>query len=302
MRIRYIILLAAGSALVVGSFAFSRTIYFTDLPRKFASSISNTPPTVAAIVSSSFKHFLERQGTIDETQSMGTSADPYWWVGSGGAMLIVGEGTGSTLQGELGSLAKWRLAYSTSNPIDTDNGYHPQNIFRLVTRSVWENASTEAYFVIEEDNLSESPNRNASNGLLFFIRYKDEDNLYYTGVRVDGAAVIKKKVRGTYYTMAYEPLVTGEPYDRHGNPNLLPKGEPIGMKSEVETQEDGSVKILLFTDLTGNGEWTLATEAIDDGSSYGGAPFYGEGHTGIRTDFMDVSFMDFTVHDLARIE
>ena len=39
--------------------------------------------------------------------------------------------------------------------------------------------------------------------MLLFNRYQDGQTLYYGGVRVDGAAVIKKKLAGVYTTLAY---------------------------------------------------------------------------------------------------
>lgn len=188
--------------------------------------------------------------------------------------------------------SKWRLAYARSNPIDTDNGYHPQNIFRLVLRSKWQNYTQQAYFRVDRHNASASPNRAASNGLLLFNRYQDGDNLYYAGVRVDGNAVIKKKKGGTYYTLASKKILPGT-YDLTSTPTLIPKDMWIGLRSVVTNGVDGSVFLKLYTDIGKTGQWTLTAEAIDDGKSYGGAAIVSEGYGGIRTDFMDVSFNDY---------
>ena len=186
-----------------------------------------------------------------------------------------------------------------SSPIDTDNGYHPQNIFRLVSRNKWKNFEQEVYFKVNKINASESPNRNGSNGVLFFNRYQNGDNLYYAGIRVDGAAVIKKKINGKYYILAKKQFYTNdEPYDRGTNPNLIPNERWIGIKSEVKTNPDKSVSVKLFIDNEKNGNWVLALEAKDDNEFYSGPPILNDGYAGLRSDFMDVEFDDYGIIEL----
>jgi len=140
---------------------------------------------LAAPVTSPYLYNFNADGTLEETWPVDQSTSPYWWVNSGAYLKMLG-GTGHTNEGTLPLTDRWRVIYAANNPTDTDNGAHPQNIFRLVTRNTWQNAQEEAYFKITADNLSASPNRNASNGILFFNRYQDGNNLYYTGIRVDG--------------------------------------------------------------------------------------------------------------------
>ena len=123
--------------------------------------------------------------------------------------MIFENGIGKTIQGDFPEGSKWQKKYEKSNPKDTDNGTHPQNIFRLVTKAKWQNFDQEAYFRINRLNLSSSDNRNESNGILLFNRYEDGDNLYYTGLRVDGTAVIKKKYAGKYYTLSEKVFFPG---------------------------------------------------------------------------------------------
>ncbi len=226
---------------------------------------------------------------------MSESPSPYWWLNSGGVMHIR-DNTGSTNEGEMPTLSKWRLLYKISNPRDTDNGYHPQNIFRLISRNIWQNFSESSYFRIVEENLSESYNRNVSNGLLLMSRYQDNNNLYYAGVRVDGTAVIKRKREGEYITLAQKKIFAGE-YDRVSNPNLLPKNKWIGVRSDIKNYRD-TVVIYLYVDLDNNGHWLRVLEAVDIPSDTGGVPIYQGGFAGIRTDFMDVEFRDFRVLDM----
>lgn len=254
---------------------------------------SSQMASVAVAVSSPFYYTFKVDGVLHETGKMDDSSSPYFWLNSGGKLYLVG-GFGRTVFGELPLNDKWRLLYVISNPTDTDNGYHPQNIFRLVTRSKWQNFSQEVYFQGAKLNMSTSTNRNASNGVLLFNRYQDSNNLYYTGIRVDGTAIIKKKINGTYYTMAQRPFYNnGSPYNRDTNPNLIPMKKWMGLKSEVKTNPDTTVSIKLFIDRDKTGNWVLAAEAVDDGRSYGGGVILNEGFAGIRTDFMDVEFDDY---------
>lgn len=237
-------------------------------------------------------------GTVEESFPMEASMDENWWVNSG-AYFTKYEGVGSTVLGELPEDNRWRLLYARNNPRDTDDGYHPQNIFRLVTRTKWLNVEQRMYFNIDKINMSESENRNASNGVLFFGRYIDGNNLYYAGLRVDGHAVIKKKSGGTYHTLAYVPVYEGV-YDNQNSPNLLPEKKWIGMRARFENHK-GAVRILLYIDRESTKlseknrekkrekEWELVALAVDDGT-LGGPPIFEQGFGGIRTDFMDVKF------------
>ncbi len=245
----------------------------------------------AASVSSPFYYSFDGSD-FEETSSMSQSPNPHWWLSSGGRFYL--DGVGETVHNSLATNDYWRLLYAANNPVDTDNGYHPQNIFRLVTRSKWGNARQQVYFRILKDNLSASPNRAATNGVLLLNRYKDENNLYYTGIRVDGAAVIKKKIAGTYYTIASKKIFAGT-YNRVSKPSLLPKNVWMGLTTEVLNNSNGSVRIRLHVN-AGNGVWSLIFDSVDNG--YGGAPFTAAGYGGMRSDFMDVDFDHYLAKNL----
>lgn len=236
---------------------------------------------------------LEETGSIDEASTNDT-----WWLNSGG-LAYYKNGVLSTIQGELTASSKWFGAYLSTNPTDTDGGTHPQNIFRLVLRTKWKNLEEQAYFKVNKFNLSASENRNQSNGLLLFNRYLDGNNLYYVGLRVDGYAVIKKKMHGAYYTIATQKIIAGENYDRENNPAILPKDKWIGIKSRVIDRPDGSVKIEMYTDLESTGKWEKVLEGVDTSQAFGGAVISNEGYGGIRTDFMDIEFKEYSVSELA---
>ncbi|MGB0757438.1 MAG: hypothetical protein ACPGO5_03205 [Patescibacteria group bacterium] len=233
--------------------------------------------------------------TIEESGTIFTSDDPDWSLSSG-AYFYASDGVGSTIQGPLQSTDHWFDIYKESNSRDTDGGYFPQNIFRLVLLKQFTNFEQQSYFYITENNNSESWYRNGSNGLLFFNRYHDADNLYYVGIRVDGGVTIKKKVGGTYYDIAYNKIFEGE-YDRGSNPSLLPTNKWIGLKSEVTNIDDNQVLIRVFVDLDRSGNWILVSEGVDDGISFGGEVLKG-GFAGIRTDFMDVQFDDYMIQEI----
>jgi len=225
--------------------------------------------------------------TLLEAGSAEESTSPYFWLNSGAAMKIE-KGIGRTVFGSVPKDSYWYNRYKSANSRDTDGGFHPQNIFRLLTRSYWKNFTEEFSFKITRVNLSNSPERNAWSGVLMFLRYKDSDNLYYAGLRMDGYAVVKKKINGTYFTLAEKKVFEGT-YNRNTNPNLIPIDSWIGIKSEILTLTDGVVLIRFFISRENNGKWEYVLEARDGGSKFG-APHSDYGLAGIRTDYMDISF------------
>jgi len=242
-----------------------------------------------------FHYIFNTTETLQEADSPADSRSPYWWLDSGGQMIFA-QGVGGTNRGALSETSPWRLTYAVSNPVDTDNGYHPQNIFRLLTKDRWRNFRQEVYAFIAGENASASPNRNESNGIFLFNRYQDQNNLYYAGVRVDGAVVIKKKLAGRYYQLAYAPYFQSS-LAQTGPHNLLPLGTWLGLRTEVTTLPDHAVRIVLSLDPAGTGHWQPVLSAVDDGRQFGPA-IVRKGSGGLRTDFMDVVFRDFRMHEL----
>ena len=250
--------------------------------------------SVASAVLLPFNYSFSQAGMLHEAANMNVSSSPYWWVNSGG-FIRVGNGTGGTPIGELPAHTSWRKLYSISNPVDTDNGYRPQNIFRLVGRSQWQDVMQTMYFKVEKTNLSASPNRNASNGILLFTRYTDGNNLYYAGIRVDGNAVIKKKKSGSYTTLGQKKIIPGV-WNSKNTPNLLPQKTWIGIRT-ITKNEGNAVRVTMFTDVGKTGTWTEVLSVLDDGTR-GGAALTAAGYGGVRTDFMDVSFDDYQLSEI----
>jgi len=162
----------------------------------------------------------------------------------------------------------------------------------MISRSVWDDARVESSFRITGDNFVDSPNRNESNGTLLLTRYRDENNFYYAGLRVDGHAVIKKKYEGTYRTLAEEQIVPGD-YKNGQKKNLLPHNEWITLRLDTTTQ-NGITSLTLF--IKEDEAWKKvlsATDGLTDDS-----PSITSGFVGLRTDFMDVEFDDFRVETI----
>lgn len=230
--------------------------------------------------------------TLEEAWPAQRSQSEAWWLSSG-AYFYSENGIGRTHFGELESTNIWRKRYAISNPEDTTDGKRPQNIFRLVFKNSFTNGTQEVYARISFYENSTSVHRNESNGIHLFNRYQDQHTLYYVGLQVDGRGVIQKKLNGTYSVLGVEKIVEGK-YDIRTSTNILPLNTWIGVKSELMTQGDGTVKIALYTDIGRTGQWTKALEVTDDCQTNG--PCIVEaGHSGIRTDFMDVAFDDYSI-------
>lgn len=249
-----------------------------------------------ASVGSDFYYTFNVPGTLMEAGSMTLSSSPYFYLNSGGKLLIEGD-IGTTATNELSEEDPFYSLYKTANSLDTDGGHYPQNIFRLLTRSQWHNAISEMAFKITSQNFSDSPNRDGHNGVLLMTRYQDSDNLYYAGIRNDGLAVIKKKIDGVYHTLATVQIFgTPGKYDRYTKPSLLPFEQWTRMKVATYNLNDGSVRIRLWLDRENDGSYVSILAADDNG--VGGAPIKEAGHSGIRTDFMDVTFDNWRLRSI----
>lgn len=232
---------------------------------------------------------LSPASVLPEAGSEKESQNPDWWLNSGGKLFIRNYFM-STIQGELPAEDPWRKLYAHSNPVDTDNGYHPQNLFRLIGINNFTNSSQQVYFRVIKDNLSPSPNRGAFSGIFLLSRYQDDNNGYYAGLRSDGAAVIEKKFRGTYTTLAYKHIYPGV-FNLRTNPDLLPHTVWIGLKAEVETASTDSARIRLYLDLDSTSVWQLILDVTDQSVS----DVLASGSGGIRSDFMDLEFQNYLI-------
>ncbi|HYD93439.1 MAG TPA: hypothetical protein VEB18_03245 [Candidatus Paceibacterota bacterium] len=262
----------------------------------FLSPLSSVYAAEALPVGSIFSYSFSTNGTLHETGSMDESSSPYFWLNSGGKFVLQ-DGTGSTVAGSLPLTDLWHRLYAAANPLDTDDGAHPQNLFRLLTRSTWRNVEQKLSFRIDAVHTTDTPNRDGYSGILLFSRYTDNNNLYYAGIRHDGSAVIKKKYNGTYYTLASAQVFgNASEYDRDTNPNLIPEDRWMRIKVRTVNQSDGSVTVDLYLDRENDGSYAKILSATDTGTQ--GKALRSSGSIGIRTDYMDVRFDNFVATKL----
>lgn len=264
--------------------------------------------TSATHAATSQYYTFNSDGVLHEAGSMSQSSSPYFWLNSGGKMEIK-SGIGGTIHGALTATDKWRVLYGKNNPLDTGNGYYPQNLFRFVTKSTWTNVSQELPFKIDKMNLTDTPNRDGYSGILLFSRYSGNgQNTYYAGIRQDGAAVIKKKIQvngassGTYYTMLQKNGIFPGTYNRTTNANLIPENKWMALKLDTIDKSDGTTVINLYLDLNYDikttRNWKLIASATDSNGKYGGTKVLPAAYAGIRTDYMDVSFDNYRLTEV----
>jgi hypothetical protein len=264
-------------------------------------SIAITEPDILPLISEFRRSYpygysfpIEGQGIVEEASSSERSLNPEVWLNSGG-LLTIDNGIGTTIKGSLPANSPWRKLYAQNNPLDTANGYMPQNIFRLITKKDWLDSESSAYFKILSYNTTESPNRNDSNGLLLLSRYQNNGhNAYYGGIRTDGMAVIKRKENGTYTVIASEPIFKVS----YKQGISLPQDKWLGVRLITKNIGKDKISFELYLDLKGDGRWQNVLSAID---TVGSSELYGKGKNGIRTDFMDVQITNYVIRKLPLI-
>jgi hypothetical protein len=237
---------------------------------------------------------LKTDFELEEAATSDLSSDSCWWLNSG-ASFSASDGIARTLQGPIYRLSPWRGLYAKSDSIDTDEGWYPQNLFRLISKNAFENVEQRLYGRIQSYRLSTSPNRNATNGIFLLARYADSNNLYMAGLRVDGTAVIKRKAAGVYETIGTAVFNDIQKYDRNKNPNALTLGQWMGIGMRVQNREKDVVVIQLDLDLSGEGDWQTVLSVIDRPLLKQGDTLVASGSVGVRTDFMDAEFKDYQI-------
>lgn len=256
------------------------------------------PQTAPITVSLPYVYNFATNGVVNQTSSSLASTSPFWWVPSGGKLVLSG-GVGSTITGTVPSSDPWYAYYAANKPVQTDVGAHPQNVFTMFFRQPFSTVSQEIYVKKVADNLGNTVNRAAYNGVSLYLRYIDDRNLYYAGIRADGYAIIKKQVNGVYQTLSYQKVFPGI-FDPASKPTLIPTGVWIGVKAACATNSAGVPRISLYIDNGKTGTWSLVAEAFDDPIKYG--PIVnGAGLVGVRTDFTDIQFDDFRVASVGQV-
>ncbi len=222
----------------------------------------------------------EKEVALEESYS-----SQFWYLNSGGIMYL--DEKDQPVRTSWGAISSFRWAdeYKKTNPKESDSGIHPQNIFRVYTLKTFGNYEQKLYFKVHDNNLSDPNNRHAYNGVSL-VHYKDQNNMYLFRIRMDGRAEITKKVNGNW--LEY-PLVAKRIFDRNvgigQDYNSIPSDIWIGIKSQVESTRNG-VKLKFYVD-PGDGVWQVLESQDRD------LPVKGQG--GIWSDFMDLSFRDYSI-------
>jgi hypothetical protein len=242
-----------------------------------------------------------KPGVLEETGSIDEGNDEESWVNSGAAFIVErlrdkGQDmlVGRTLLRQVkdnGLRLKWRKEYKTSNPKDTLGGTLPETVFRLFYKKKLKDYSFEVYFYIEEYYAIDAPERKGVNGVVICLRATEKSDGYYTYVCADGGLRIKMRQNdgADYTTFVEEHGVFPGTYSQKPGAGtsqcLLPQKQWVGLKGEVLTLDDGTVRLRLFLDRKADGSWEQIAETIDKGAS-----FPAEGYTLLRSDFMGVRF------------
>lgn len=239
-----------------------------------------------------FVYTFNNAGTLTETPSLAESSSPYLWLKSG-ALLPISGTTGTSLQGSLPTTSTWRTIYAKRDSGASDNGAHPQNLFRLMTKGTVANPAAQVYVNRVRDNLANTANRHGYNAESLITRYQDENNFYFASIRADGYAVIKKKTGGVYQTLVAKKIFSGT-WSATTNPDLIPLNNWIGMKFSVVPNASGNPVLSLYTDVGKTGLWTPALSVTDDPLKFG-SPITAPGLVGIQSDYADIALDDFRI-------
>jgi hypothetical protein len=252
-------------------------------------SSGKTQAQAGSTISLPWSYSFNSPGTLNQSATTDQSGSAYWWVKSGG-QIIVQNGIGQSLQGSTPSSNPWYAPYASTYPVESDKGLHPQNMFSMFARVEQRDSDQAVSVKIAQDNLSNSANIHAWNGILLQSRWQDVNNYVYAGIRQDGHAIIRKVVNGVNYTLAEKQIVPGS-YSA-SNPDLLPKNIWLKIRSVVYDDINGTMHVQLYADVTQSGVWTQIFDVSDTNN---GPKLSAPGLSGIRTDFMDVSLDDYSI-------
>lgn len=255
--------------------------------------VHSAQASTAVTVPLPWSYTFNSPGTLNQTATNDQSGSAYWWV-SGGGQLVLEGGLGKTLQGTVPTTNPWNATYAKSQTATSDKGTHPQNTFALILRTPTLNLDQSVSVQINKDNLANTANRNPWNGIHLISRWQGDDTYYFAGIRADGHAVIKKKINGTYYTLAEKTLFPGT-YSAATpeTADLLPKNTWMNVRTATYTDASGNVHVELYVDQSQSGVWQLTLSATDNGSQ--GNKIAAQGLSGIRSDFMDISMDNYKI-------
>ncbi len=160
-------------------------------------------------------------------------------------------------------------------------------VFRLTTKQPNFGNVTVSFDLLNVGLVeTRSTPRMGLDGVHIFLRYQNEESLYYASVnRRDNTTVIKKKVPGG-------PSNNGTYYDLTSYvPNSVPYGAWQSVAASIKTNRDSSVTIEVFS------QGQKIVSATDNGT-IGGPPITFSGKVGIRGDNAEFRFKNFVVKAL----
>lgn len=239
-----------------------------------ATTFTDTTITVAPATPATFAPAATRDGLV-------TNEWAYWNRAAAAAV------TSPDWEMDSGSLFARSGSYWSGRPDDrtpdaTSSTGTNSAIFRLTSRR-HDLRDTNVDLSLLVRGMTTTPSTPAVDwdGIHLFLRYQNEQNLYYASVaRRDGHVVLKKKCAGgssnggTYYTLA-------ELSGKKVAPNAWRR---VG--ASVKTLADGSVELSLRQD------GSTILRAVDRGT--GCAPITTAGAVGIRGDNTEFEFREFT--------
>ncbi|MCA9308573.1 hypothetical protein KC980_03600 [candidate division WWE3 bacterium] len=214
----------------------------------------------------------------------------YRWNIVSGGILNIKKSVLSTNIGELNTQNPVYKLYQNKAPIDSDNGKHPQNLFKITTKRSYINSTQKITYKIKKLNLSDSPNRNNTNGIFLLSKYKNEQTYYKAGLRVDGNFIISRTLNGETQILAAKTYFLGD-YDRTQTPYLINTSEEDLLKFETIETKDGVMLKLYYRD-TPKRDWFTMLEVFDPTDM----AIVSKGKNGIQTDFMDVEFTNYKTY------
>jgi hypothetical protein len=233
-----------------------------------------TQAITAANISLPWVYSYSTNGNLDEATSVSLSQSPYWWVKEGSSMSVSG-GVGNNLSG--------------------------QNMFAVFERTPELNTDQSVSVKINKLNLANVSNRNPWNNVSLYSRWIDDNNYYYMGIRQDGAAAIKKKVNGAYYTLATKQVFSGT-YNSSSSLskdyNLIPMNTWMKIRGVTYTDSSGNVRLKMYIDKNSSGSWELLFDVTDSGATDTGAKIMNSGLNGLREDYMDISMDNYSLNNV----
>ncbi len=265
-----------------------------DFSHIFSALTSGTPPAGTVLFQETFPY---PNGLITNEYAYWNPTDarsvvsPIWEMTSGA--LFSQDGTGWT-----GPLT------GCTNPDPAGTCTHSE-VFRVNTRQQF--AGDLKISLALRQNTDIHGSGQSWDGVHIFLRYQNQYNLYYASVqRADGKVVIKRKVpcggsnSGTYFDLSsYTPHNWTVGQWHHYAMTIETNSDNSVTIKIFDTDQDPNTPVVVGTDRGGtNPGWTSSCTVAGRYPTARYEPITAAGATGVRGDFANFSFDDFTVTSL----